>query len=81
MRRSSNKASTALELVAVAGILLLRNIRVERSVSIERPASLIYATVNSLQLFYKWSPWQSLDPNMRQTTQGARDGASRAWLK
>jgi effector-binding domain-containing protein len=54
--------------------LLPRNIRVERSVNIERPASLIYATVNSFQLFYKWSPWQSLDPNMRQITEGARDG-------
>jgi effector-binding domain-containing protein len=63
-----------LILVAVAGLLLPRNIRVERSVSIARPVSLIYATVNSFQLFYKWSPWQNLDPNMRQTTEGARDG-------
>ena len=63
-----------LILVAGVGILLPRNIRVERSVDIERPASLIYATVNSFQLFYKWSPWQSLDPNMRQITEGARDG-------
>jgi Polyketide cyclase / dehydrase and lipid transport len=63
-----------LILSAVAGLLLPRNIRVERSVSIARPASLIYATVNSFQLFYKWSPWQSLDPNMRQITEGARDG-------
>ena len=63
-----------LILAAVAGLLLPRNIRVERSVSIARPASLIYATVNSFQLFYKWSPWQNLDPNMRQTTEGARDG-------
>ena len=63
-----------LILVAVVGLLLPRNIRVERSVSIARPASLIYATVNSFQLFYKWSPWQNLDPNMRQTTEGARDG-------
>jgi effector-binding domain-containing protein len=63
-----------LILVAVVGLLLPRNIRVERSVNIERPASLIYATVNSFQLFYKWSPWQSLDPNMRQITEGARDG-------
>jgi effector-binding domain-containing protein len=63
-----------LILLAAVGLLLPRNIRVERSVSIDRPASLIYATVNSFQLFYKWSPWQTLDPNMRQTLQGARDG-------
>jgi effector-binding domain-containing protein len=60
--------------LAVVGLLLPRNIRVQRSVAIARPASLIYATVNSFQLFPKWSPWQSLDPNMKQTTEGPRDG-------
>jgi effector-binding domain-containing protein len=63
-----------LIIIAAIGFLLPRNIRVQRSVSIDRPASLIYATVNSFQLFYKWSPWQNLDPNMRQTMEGARDG-------
>ncbi|MGB6308232.1 MAG: SRPBCC family protein [Steroidobacteraceae bacterium] len=63
-----------LVVLAVVGLLLPRNIRVERSVNIARPASLIYATVDSFQLFPLWSPWQSLDPNMHQSTQGARDG-------
>jgi effector-binding domain-containing protein len=63
-----------LALVAVIGVLLPRNIHVQRSLTIARPASLIYATVNSFQLFPQWSPWQSLDPNMHQTTQGAREG-------
>jgi effector-binding domain-containing protein len=63
-----------LILLAAIGLLLPRNIRVARSISIARPASLIYATVNSFQLFYKWSPWQNLDPNMRQILEGARDG-------
>jgi hypothetical protein len=53
-----------LIILAIIGLLLPRNIHVERSVSIARPASLIYATVNSFQLFSKWSPWQNLDPNM-----------------
>jgi len=35
---------------------------------------LVYATVNSFVLFPKWSPWQDLDPNMTQTTEGPRDG-------
>jgi effector-binding domain-containing protein len=70
-----------LIILAIIGLLLPRNIHVERSVSIARPASLIYATVNSFQLFSKWSPWQNLDPNMHQTTEGARDGvgAKLAW--
>jgi effector-binding domain-containing protein len=63
-----------LIVLAIIGLLLPRTIHIERSVGIERPASLIYATVNSFQLFPRWSPWQDLDPNMRQTTEGARDG-------
>ena len=60
--------------LAVIGFLLPRNTRVSRSITIDRPASMVFATVNSFQLFPKWSPWQDLDPNMRQTTEGARDG-------
>jgi effector-binding domain-containing protein len=63
-----------LVVLAVVGLLLPRNTRVSRSVTIDRPASLVYATVNSFQLFPKWSPWQDLDPNMHQATEGARDG-------
>src|ERR1700704_5444182 len=63
-----------LIVLAVVGWLLPRNKRVARSTTIARPASLVYATVNSFVLFPKWSPWQDLDPNMRQTTEGPRDG-------
>jgi effector-binding domain-containing protein len=61
-------------LLAVVGLLLPRHVVVQRSVTINRPASLIYATVNSFVLFPKWSPWQDLDPHMTQTTEGPRDG-------
>ena len=63
-----------LIVLAVVGWLLPRNQRVARSITIARPASLVYATVNSFQLFPQWSPWQNLDPNMHQTTEGPRDG-------
>ena len=61
-------------LIAVIGFILPRHAVVKRSVIIDRPASLVYATVNSFVLFPKWSPWQDLDPNMHQTTEGPRDG-------
>ncbi len=61
-------------LIAAIGLILPRHVVVKRSVSIDRPASLVYATVNSFVLFPKWSPWQDLDPNMIQTTEGPRDG-------
>ena len=60
--------------LAVVGLILPRHVQVKRSVAIDRPASLVYATVNSFVLFAKWSPWQDLDPQMSQTTQGPRDG-------
>jgi len=59
---------------AAVGLMLPRHARVERSVVINRPASLIFAAVNSFQLFPKWSPWQDLDPNMHQSAEGPRDG-------
>jgi effector-binding domain-containing protein len=69
-------ASLVVILVAAAGVglLLPRHARVERVIVINRPASLIFATVNSFQQFPKWSPWQDLDPNMHQTREGPRDG-------
>ena len=60
--------------LAVVGFLLPRNTRVSRSITIDRPPSMVFATVNSFQLFPKWSPWQDLDPNMHQTAEGAREG-------
>src|ERR1700692_2744956 len=63
-----------LVVLAIVGLLLPRKASVARSITIARPASVVYATVNSFQLFPQWSPWQNLDPNMRQTTEGARDG-------
>jgi effector-binding domain-containing protein len=60
--------------LAVIGLILPRHVQVKRTVAIDRPASLVYATVNSFVLFPKWSPWQDLDPNMIQTMEGPRDG-------
>jgi effector-binding domain-containing protein len=60
--------------LAVVGLILPRHVQVKRSIAIDRPASLVYAVVNSFVLFPKWSPWQDLDPTMSQTTEGPRDG-------
>jgi effector-binding domain-containing protein len=63
-----------LVVLAVVGLMLPRKAHVARSVTIARPASLVYATVNSFQLFPQWSPWQNLDPHMHQSTEGPREG-------
>ena len=61
-------------IAVVVGLILPAKVVVSRSVLIDRPASLVYATVNSFQLFTKWSPWQERDPNMRMHTEGPREG-------
>jgi effector-binding domain-containing protein len=60
--------------LAVVGLILPRHVQVKRSVAIDRPASMVYAVVNSFVLFPKWSPWQDLDPHMAQSVEGPRDG-------
>jgi effector-binding domain-containing protein/uncharacterized protein YndB with AHSA1/START domain len=61
-------------LVLLVGLFLPSQVTVSRSVIINRPASLVFATVDSFQLFPKWSPWQELDPHMTQHAEGAREG-------
>jgi hypothetical protein len=67
--------------LAVIGLLLPRMSHIERSITINRPAGVVFATVNSFRLFSKWSPWQDLDPNMRQSVSGpaAGVGAKLVW--
>ena len=60
--------------LAVVGLLLPRQSHVERSITIARPASLIYATVSSFQRYSTWSPWADRDPNMEQVIAGPRSG-------
>jgi effector-binding domain-containing protein/carbon monoxide dehydrogenase subunit G len=58
----------------IIGWLLPRQVRIERSTMIERPASLVYATTNSFQRFGEWSPWQEMDPAMKVEIDGPREG-------
>ena len=64
-----------LGLLLIAGAFLLpRNAHVERKISIARPPATIFATVNTMREFSKWSPWQRLDPAMRQGFEGPATG-------
>jgi effector-binding domain-containing protein len=63
-----------IALLLLVGFLLPRQAQVERRIVIERPASLVFATLNSFQRFAQWSPWHMLDPNMRTTLTGPRSG-------
>ncbi len=54
---------------------------VERSTTINAPASAIYPHVIDLRRWPDWSPWEEMDPNMDKTYSGTDSGvgSSYAW--
>jgi len=63
------------------GLFLPRDIHIERSVSINRPAPLIFAMLNGYASFNTWSPWAARDPSAQYTLSGPATGvgAQMAW--
>jgi hypothetical protein len=69
-------------IILVGGAYALpREVHIERSILIDRPAATIFPLVNSFQRFGEWSPWMDADPNVRITLSGAESGvgARLAW--
>ncbi len=67
--------------VLIGGMLLPREITVERSAEINAPAAKIFPHVNSPEATQAWSPWLSLDP-ATQVSFGdvkAGEGARMEW--
>jgi len=69
-------------LVAGVGMLLPRQVHVERQIVIEAPRATVYALVEGYKQFQKWSPWASLDPNAKTTVEGPEFGvgAKQSWV-
>ena len=55
--------------------------RVVRSALIAAPPARVFEEVNDLHRWVAWSPWQKLDPNMKQTYDGPPAGvdSSMSW--
>lgn len=54
-------------LMAIATIFLPTKSHVERSLTINAPASNVYTQVANLKNWEKWSPWNKADPGMKLT--------------
>src|SRR5688500_5706609 len=52
---------------------------IERSTTIAAPPELVYPWVESAERFTLWSPFQKLDPNMKQTFSGPKQGVGSAF--
>ncbi|MFT5140936.1 MAG: effector-binding domain-containing protein [Lysobacterales bacterium] len=65
----------------VGGFLLPDEYHVERSVVVERPASVVFALLNSYKSFNQWSPWAARDPGAQYVFSGPEDGpgAKMSW--
>ena len=57
------------------GLFVLKDeVTVSRDIVIDRPAKVVYKTVNSMHNFNQWSPWPKMDPDAEFTFQGPEYG-------
>jgi uncharacterized protein YndB with AHSA1/START domain len=69
--------AVVVALLVVLGIFVAlqpSTFRVERSAVMAAPPEAVFAEVNDLHRWEKWSPWQKLDPNARMTYEGPPAG-------
>ena len=76
-----------LGLAAIVVVLLIvaalqpADFRIARSATIAAPASAVFEQLNDFHKWNDWSPWAKMDPNAKNTFEGAPAGvgASFAW--
>lgn len=68
-------------LIGVA-FVLPSSAHVERSITINRPASEVFGVLNSYRRFNEWSPWAAKDPNAKYQITGPATGvgAKESWV-
>jgi effector-binding domain-containing protein len=73
-------AGVVVLLVAIA-FFLPDSAHLERSITIARPPSQVFAVLNSYRRFNDWSPWFDIDPHAKVTISGPGSGvgAKYAW--
>lgn len=68
-------------LLTVVGVLLPRRVHVQRSIDIAAPPANVFAVLNNLHVFNKWSPWADIDPETQYQFSGpwTGTGATMQW--
>jgi len=77
MKRLRSLVIGFVAVIAIAGIVgffLPRTVTAARSIIIKAPPSRVFAVSQSLRAFARWSPWTSLDPNMKFSFEGPESG-------
>lgn len=58
----------------VTGYLLPTKVHIERSITVERPATMMFELLNGYRYFNEWSPWAKRDPNAKFIISGPESG-------
>jgi effector-binding domain-containing protein len=68
--------------LVVTGFLLPKQVHVERSVTVDRPATMMFALLNSYRYYNRWSPWAARDPQAEFHISGPESGvgARLSWM-
>lgn len=64
----------ALALLVGGGLLLPREVHVERSIEIQRPVNTVFTIINRFEAFPAWSPWTGRDPAVEYRFSGPVSG-------
>lgn len=69
-------------LLAGIGMVLPRQVHVERQIVIEAQRATVFALVDGFKQFNKWSPWAGIDPNAAYKVEGPEFGvgAKQSWV-
>jgi uncharacterized protein YndB with AHSA1/START domain len=65
--------------LAVIVVLQPSDFRISRSTTIAAPAATVFEQVNDFHKWDGWSPWAKLDPNMKQSHEGAPTGVGASY--
>ena len=58
----------------VTGFLLPAQVHIERSITVQRPAPMMFELLDGYRYFDKWSPWAKRDPDAVFTVSGPESG-------
>lgn len=66
----------------VTGYLLPKQVHIERSISINRPANMMFELLNGYRYYDEWSPWAERDPQAEFVISGPETGvgARLSWI-